>query len=80
MHYVYLLRSHANTKKTYVGMTEDVDTRVRDHNQSGLPHTAKWRPWELVAYVAVQDRKRAHALEKYLKIGSGQAWAHKHLW
>ena len=80
VYYVYLLRSLANPRKSYIGLTDDLKARVRKHNEGGSPHTAKWRPWELVAYVALQDRQRAVELEKYFKVGSGHAWAHRHLW
>ena len=80
MYYVYLLRSRANPKKTYVGMTDDVDKRLAKHNAGGSPHTARFRPWELVATIGVCSKTKAAALERYLKSGSGHAFAHKHLW
>ncbi len=80
MYYVYLLRSLPNSKKTYVGMTNDVDARLQKHNSGGSPHTSKHRPWELVASVGVRTKDKAAELEKYFKTGSGHAFAHKHLW
>ena len=80
MYYVYLLRSLSNPKKTYIGMTDDVDARLRKHNEGGSPHTSKYRPWELVANVGVRTKTKAAELEKYFKIGSGHAFARKHLW
>ncbi len=79
MHYVYFLRSLSNRKKTYVGMAEDVEARVRNHGQGSSPHTAGWGPWDLVAYVGVHNRSGAAKLERSFKVGSGHAWAHKHL-
>lgn len=80
MYCVYFLRSIEHPKKTYVGMTDDVNARLRKHNSGGSPHTAKWRPWELVGYIAVRSKERAAALERYVKQGSGYAWSHKHMW
>lgn len=80
MHYVYLLRSLANPKKTYVGMTEDVQNRLTVHNAGGCPCTSRYCPWELVAFVAVKNKERAVTLEQYFKSGSGHAFAHKHFW
>ena len=80
MYYVYLLRSLSHPDKTYVGMTDDVPARVKKHNDSGTKFTATHRPWELVSYIAVTDKSKAAALERYLKVGSGHAWAHRHLW
>jgi hypothetical protein len=34
-------------------------------------------PWKLVTYVAFSDAKKAVALERYLKSGSGHAFARK---
>ena len=79
MYYVYLLRSIAQSKQTYVGFTEDLKTRFRDHNQGKSYHTAKFKPWRLVAYLGFDERARAVAFEKYLKSHSGKAFANKRL-
>lgn len=78
--YVYLLRSLPRPRKTYVGMTDDICGRLTKHNEGGVPSTVRFKPWEMVAYVAVTDRDRAAALERYFKSGSGHAFARKHLW
>jgi predicted GIY-YIG superfamily endonuclease len=80
MHFVYMLRSLANPKKTYVGITDDVDSRLAKHNSGGSPHTSKYAPWEIVTYIGVRTKAKAAKLEQYLKRGSGHAFAKKHLW
>ena len=77
MHYVYFLRSLSRPTKTYVGHTEDVTARLAAHNTGGCPSTARFRPWELIAYIAVRDEKTAVELERYFKSGSGHAFWHK---
>ncbi len=77
MYFVYFLRSDSRPNKTYVGMTEDVMTRLALHNSGGVPSTARFRPWSLIAYVAVQTQAKAAELEQYFKIGSGHAFWHK---
>lgn len=72
--------SRSNPKKTYVGMTQDVNARLQKHNAGGSPHTARHQPWELVASIGVKDKQKAAELERYFKTGSGHAFAHKHLW
>ncbi|MBL8771968.1 MAG: GIY-YIG nuclease family protein [Phenylobacterium sp.] len=67
-------------KRRYVGLTSDLRTRLADHNAGKSPHTAKYRPWRLVAYIAFSDRAQAAAFEAYLKSGSGHAFARKRLW
>ncbi len=80
MHFVYLIRSTSRSNKTYVGMTEDVENRLKAHNEGQCPSTTRFRPWELVTYIAVRSENQARKLEGYRKTGSGHAFAHKHLW
>jgi putative endonuclease len=80
VHYVYLIESESEPKRRYVGLTGDLRQRLREHNAGKSTHTAKYGPRRLVAYVAFSDKKRADAFERYLKSGSGPAFARKHLW
>jgi predicted GIY-YIG superfamily endonuclease len=80
VHYVYLLQSEAFSEKRYVGVTRDLKHRLAKHNAGQSPHTSKYMPWKLVTYVAFSDAKKAVALERYLKSGSGHAFARKRLW
>ncbi len=80
MHYVYLLRSKKDSSQTYIGLTDDLQARLVSHNQGANKHTAKFRPWERVTYIAFQSRERAAEFERYLKAGSGHAFAKRHLW
>jgi predicted GIY-YIG superfamily endonuclease len=80
MHYVYLLRSESETEQRYIGLTDDLPARLASHNSGANPHTAKFKPWRLVSYVALESRERAAVLERYLKQGSGHAFANRHLW
>jgi predicted GIY-YIG superfamily endonuclease len=80
MFYVYTPRSRTAPEQPYIGFTEDLKQRLSTHNAGGSSHTAKFRPWDLVSYQAFLSRERALAFEKYLKSGSGKAFAKKHLW
>lgn len=80
MHYVYLLESIADPTKRYIGVTSDLKTRLSEHNAGASGHTSKYRPWRLVTYIAFSDRMQAEAFERYLKSGSGHAFASKRLW
>ena len=73
-----LLRSVSFQDEWYVGLTTDLGARMRDHKAGRSVHTAKYRPWELVMYLAFADEGRAIEFEKYLKSGSGRAFASKH--
>ena len=80
MHYVYLLESVLAPGQRYVGVTSDIKRRIADHNAGKSSHTSKYAPWKLVTYVAFSDRQKAEAFERYLKSGSGHAFAKKRLW
>ena len=79
MKYVYILQSKISPKKYYTGISSDVSERLRYHNCGQSPYTTKFKPWELVTYIAFSDSSKAHKFERYLKSGSGRAFAKKHL-
>jgi len=80
MRYVCLIRSALHPGQTYVGISGNLKRRLQDHNSGDSPHTSKYRPWLLVAAVAITDDTKAAAFEQYLKSGSGRAFAAKHFW
>lgn len=80
MYYVYLLRSLNNPSQTYIGYTTDIIQRLETHNSGGSPHTSKHRPWKIVMYLAFESDEKALEFEKYIKVGSGYAFAKKRLW
>ena len=77
MKYVYLLESLSHPNETYVGLADDLRSRFAAHNAGRSPHTAKFRPWRIVTYIAFSDARKAAAFERYLKTGSGRAFAKK---
>jgi putative endonuclease len=78
MKFVYILES-SDGEHWYAGMTDDVPARLAKHNAGEVPHTSKFRPWRTKTYLAFADEKQALAFEKYLKSGSGRAFAKKRL-
>ena len=80
MRYVYLLQSEAAVGQRYVGVTSDLKQRIANHNSGKSSHTSKYVPWKLVTYVAFSDDKKAESFERYLKSGSGHAFARKRFW
>jgi predicted GIY-YIG superfamily endonuclease len=70
----------ADPDRHYVGFTEDLKQRMVDHNAGRNVSTAPFRPWRVVTYTAFANRDRALAYERYLKGGSGHAFAKRHLW
>jgi len=76
-YYVYILQSEADEERFYSGFTEDLRSRLEKHNDGGVPHTAKFRPWRIKTAVAFTNRERAIEFERYLKTASGRAFAKK---
>ena len=79
MYYVYLLKSRSRPTQTYIGSTCDLRERVKQRNEGRSPHTAKFLPWTLLAYVAFADEQTAIAFERYLKSGSRRAFINRHV-
>ena len=79
MKYVYLLQSIRFPNESYVGLTDDLRSRFTAHNAGRSPHTAKYKPWRLVAYIAFSDERKPVEFERYLKSASGRAFAKKRL-
>ena len=77
--YVYILQSHLNNERFYIGLTDDLHDRLRRHNAGEVAHTSKFRPWRIKTAIAFSDRERAAAFESYLKSASGRAFAKKRL-
>lgn len=76
-YFVYLLASERNQLR-YVGITDNVNRRLEVHNSGGSSFTAPHRPWRLVVAVEFPTELRARQFERYLKTGSGRAFAKRH--
>ncbi len=79
MFYVYILLSLDHPDTHYIGITTDLKRRLKTHNLGGSKHTSKYMPWRIETYIAFSDEDKARAFEKYLKSGSGRAFANKRL-
>ena len=80
MYYVYLLRSLKDLSKTYIGYTTNLDERLETHNSGGSIYTQQDKPWKLIMYLAFDSEQKAKDFEKYIKVGSGHAFAKKRFW
>src|SRR5256885_1249929 len=60
-------------------LTSCVSARLSKHNAGTCVHTATGRPWQVDVVIEFTDQERAVAFEKYLKSGSGVAFAKRHL-
>jgi predicted GIY-YIG superfamily endonuclease len=78
-YYDYIVQSLKDPNRFYTGFTENLDTRLKAHNQNKDPHTARYKPWKIKAAIAFTDRHKALDFERYLKSPSGRAFAKKRL-
>jgi len=78
-YYVYILQSEKNSNRFYTGFTENLEARLKDHNNGKSPHTSEHAPWKIKTAVAFTDRQKAMDFERYLKTASGRAFAKKRL-
>ena len=77
MRYVYILKMADG--KHYIGSTNDLKRRMREH-ATGREMSTKWRlPVILEAYIAVKNDQTSRNLEKYLKTSSGKSLLKKRI-
>ncbi len=70
-HYVYILKS-INHNFTYVGFTENLKVRLKQHNNKEELSTKAYAPYELIHYEAYKNIKNAKRREQYLKTTKGK--------
>ena len=73
--YVYILKCSDGT--FYTGCTSNLDERLRRHNKKYIHYTSSRLPVNLIFYSFFTDKYKAYSFEKYLKSGSGKAFAKK---
>ena len=66
MYYVYFLKSLLHNE-FYVGSTNDLKQRMKDHNLGKVFSTKRYMPWKLLYYEAYLFKKSARMREKRLK-------------
>jgi len=76
--FVYILRSDRDPERHYVGLTSDLPDRLHWHNAGLNAHTARDRPWHVIVSVEFRTQAAALEFERYLKTGSGRAFAKRH--
>ncbi|MEJ2648163.1 MAG: GIY-YIG nuclease family protein [Sedimentisphaerales bacterium] len=80
MMYVYLLESISHPGQRYVGITGDLKARIKDHNTGRSSYTSKYAPWQTKVVIKFTNDRNADSFERYLKSGSGHAFAQRHFW
>lgn len=73
MYSIYVLRS-SRRKYIYVGMTNNLERRVSEHQTGRVQTTKPYRPFVLLFTENFETRQDARKREKYLKSGYGKEW------
>ena len=70
MYHVYLLKSQKN-ESLYIGYTNDMKRRLKEHNIGLVGYTKKYLPWTLIyceSFISFEDaRKREKSLKHFGK-------------
>ena len=73
MYYVYALKS-VDYNRIYVGLTSNLESRIKEHNAGKTKSTRFYRPWVLFYTENLDSRITARTREKELKSGSGREY------
>ena len=79
MYIVYILISQKDPARYYIGLTQDLNQRLKKHNDDDCGYSRRYTPWQVETYVTFRNKNLAAAFERYLKEGSGHAFLRKHL-
>ena len=73
MYYVYVLKS-IEFDRRYIGLTNNLERRLLEHNKKNNRSTKAYVPWELVYKEEFETRTEARNREKELKSGVGRKY------
>lgn len=71
MFIVYAIRSEVRNY-IYVGMTNNIERRLKEHNNGENRSTKAYKPFVLIYTETFETRVEAREKEKYLKSGIGK--------
>ena len=78
MFYTYILKSKKNDK-FYIGFTNDLRKRFKEHNDGKSTYTRGRGPYDLIYYEACLEKEDARSRELYLKSGRGRRYINSRL-
>ena len=70
-HIVYVIRSEIDGR-IYIGMSQNLSRRIKEHNKGLTKSTKGYRPWKLMYFEKYPTRMLARSRERYLKSGIGR--------
>jgi len=76
MFFVYVLKSNF-AKKSYVGLTNDIKRRLKEHNSGKHFYTKRYSPWKIIYKERYDSFEEARKREKFFKSTSGRRFLKK---
>lgn len=76
MYYSYILINSDRTK-TYIGHTDNLNRRLKEHNSGNNKFTSKFGPWEVKHFEKFDELVHAIKREKYFKSCTGRKFIKK---
>ncbi len=73
---VYVIQS-LEFDQLYVGMTKNLEVRLKEHNAGKSKYTKSYRPWKLIYKEECLGWEDGRKREKYLKSTAGKNWLRK---
>jgi putative endonuclease len=73
MYFAYAIKS-ISRNYIYVGMSNDLEKRLKQHNKGQNKTTKAYRPFVLILSEEFETREAARKREKYLKSGIGKEY------
>jgi len=70
-YFTYILKS-ISAQKIYVGITNNLERRLKEHNSGKSRFTKAYIPWKIVFSEKLMNREAARKREKYFKSAAGR--------
>ena len=66
MFIIYILRSTKFLERHYVGITQNLSKRLKEHNDGNMEYSSRYAPWEVETFITFRNKQLAYEFEKYL--------------
>jgi len=77
-YYTYVLQSEIVDKR-YIGLTDNLESRLKSHNAGKVKSTKIYKPWKIIYYEAYLEKRSALRAERFYKTGQGRRQLNKKL-
>ena len=79
MFYTYVAQSIEDPTYYYKGHSEDIETRLKEHNSGKTKSNKHKAPFRIIYFEKSETREEAIKKEKYWKTAAGRRYLHKKL-